>query len=188
MPTIITATQLRSVIGVSQDLFDDAYLDQVIDTAEGVILPMLESYSEAVVAYQRGGSVATLFFENGHSFSVGQSVVIAGVGTNYNGTKTITATSPNSISYASAYADQILFNCIPAGSATLSNAATYVGNANVESAVYAVAVEIFQARVASGGSIEGVDFQPSPFRMGKSLMNKVTGLLGDLLDVEAFAQ
>jgi hypothetical protein len=44
MPTIITASQLRSVLGVSSALYDDTYLNQIIDTAETVILPMLVSF------------------------------------------------------------------------------------------------------------------------------------------------
>ena len=41
MPSIITATQLRSVLGVSSSLYSDAYLEQIIDSAENIILPML---------------------------------------------------------------------------------------------------------------------------------------------------
>lgn len=111
MPTIITATQLRGVLGVSEDLYDDEYLDQVIDTAEGVILPMLEELEDG-----------------------------------------------------------------------------YADNANVQSAVYAVSTEIFQSRTAAGGQIEGIDFQPSAFRMSKSLFIKVSGLLGAIIDVGTLAQ
>ena len=75
-------------------------------------------------------------------------------------------------------------NIIPAGKATLSGASTYVGNANVESAVLAVAVEVFQSRTAAGGQIEGVDFAVTPFRLGRSLFNRVVGLLGPYLDTE----
>ncbi len=37
MPSIITATELRSVLGVSSSLYNDAYLDGIIDTAEAKI-------------------------------------------------------------------------------------------------------------------------------------------------------
>ncbi len=37
---------------------------------------------------------------------------------------------------------------------------------------------------ASGGSIEGVDFAVTPYRLSKNLLAKVTGLLGPYLDVE----
>ena len=61
----------------------------------------------------------------------------------------------------------------------------YIGNSNVESAVLNVSVEVFQSRVAPGGQIEGVDFAPSPFRMGRSLYNRISGLLGNLVDVDS---
>jgi len=76
-------------------------------------------------------------------------------------------------------------NIIPAGNAALSGASTYVGNANVEAAVLAISVEIFQARTAAGGSIEGIDFAVTPYRLSKNLLAKVTGLLGPYLDTDA---
>jgi hypothetical protein len=71
--------------------------------------------------------------------------------------------------------------------ATLSgySAATlYVGNSSIESAIYAVSIEVFQSRTAAGGQIEGVDFGATPYRMGRSLLNRVIGLLGNYIDVE----
>jgi hypothetical protein len=76
-------------------------------------------------------------------------------------------------------------NIIPAGNAALSGLSTYVGNANVEAAVLSISVEIFQARTAAGGAIEGVDFSVSPYRLSKNLLAKVTGLLGPYLDTDA---
>ena len=72
--------------------------------------------------------------------------------------------------------------------AKLSGAATYVGNSAVESAVLAVSVEVFQSRVAPGGAIEGVDFSVSPYRLGRSLFNRVSGLLGSYIDTGSMAQ
>ena len=70
-----------------------------------------------------------------------------------------------------------------------ADAATlYASTDAVEQAVTIVSVEIFQSVVASGGQIEGVDFTPSPFRMGRSLQNRVIGLLGDYVDVESMCQ
>ena len=45
MPSIITASQLRSVLGVSSSLYSDSYLDGIINSAEGVLLPLLEAYT-----------------------------------------------------------------------------------------------------------------------------------------------
>jgi len=50
-----------------------------------------------------------------------------------------------------------------------------------------VSIEVFQSRTAAGGQIEGQDFAPSPFKMGRSLLNRCSGLLGELLDTEAMA-
>jgi hypothetical protein len=49
MPNIVTADELRQVLGVSESLFSDEYLDSIIDSAEITILPMLTQYQSAVV-------------------------------------------------------------------------------------------------------------------------------------------
>ena len=185
MATIITASELRAVLGVSSSLYSDAILTDQIDAAEGIILPMLVKYAEPIYYHQRENSVATLYTIDEHNFIVGQSVVITGIGNNYNGTHTITeVNSYNSFSYSSVFADEEKHPIIPSGLATLSGASTYVGNSNVEAAVLAVAVEIFASRNAPGGQTEGVDFSPAPFRLGRSLFNRVSGLLGAYIDVE----
>lgn len=115
MPTIITADDLRGVLGVSEALYSDEYLNQVIDTSEGVFLPMLKT------------------LDDGEDWTDGQI-------------------------------------------------------AKIQSAIYAISVEVFQSRIAPGGQIEGVDFTASPFRLGRSLFNKVSGLCADIIDVETMVQ
>jgi hypothetical protein len=87
--------------------------------------------------------------------------------------------------------DDITFRpVIPGGVVYLSgaDAATLYANTDaVEQAVTIVSVEIFQSVVAPGGQIEGVDFQPSPFRMGRSLQNRIIGLIGNYIDVSTMA-
>jgi hypothetical protein len=112
VPTIITASDLRAVLGVSPSLYSDDYLNQILLSAEQVILPMLEE------------------LESGD----------------------------------------------------------YSDTEAVQSAIYVVATEIFQSRTAAGGQIEGVDFAPTPYRMGKSLMSRVSGLLAPYLDEGAICQ
>jgi hypothetical protein len=53
----------------------------------------------------------------------------------------------------------------------------------VTEACMMLAVEIWQSRVAPGGTIQGVDFQPGPFRLGRSLIGRVQGLLAPHMDV-----
>ena len=48
MPQIVTAQELRDVLGVSVSLYSDAYLDLMINSAEGAILPLLTGYQSAI--------------------------------------------------------------------------------------------------------------------------------------------
>ena len=185
MPNIITAAQLRSVLGVSSSLYSDGYLDDIIDTAEQSILPLLIQNSTAIVAYELKDNVATFYTRRVHTFVVGQSIVVTGLPSPFTATHTVTAITDTSFSAALTSADVTRRQIIPNGTATLSgySAATlYVGNASIESAIYAVSIEVFQSRTAAGGQIEGVDFASSPYRMGRSLLNRVIGLLGNYID------
>ena len=191
MPSIVTASQLRAVLGVSSSLYSDAYLDDIIDTSEGVILPLLTAHTVAITNVELKSNVAYFTTQMRHHFVAGQSVIVAGVvPATFNGTRTVTEdqVAPFIFTQALTNADITARATIPAGTATLSGqsaAVIYVGNSNVESAVLNVSVEVFQSRVAPGGQIEGVDFAPTPFRMGRSLYNRISGLLGNLVDVDS---
>jgi hypothetical protein len=201
------------VLGVSNSLYNDAYLTDVIDTAESVILPMLVKYSSPIDVVALQDNIATYYVLGDNNFSVDQSVVVTGVGAPFNGTFTILESS--NLDYDSfilrsnsrifldgsyrefngfftvsiTNADITERKVIPSGLATLSGASTYVGNAAVESAVLAVSVEVFQSRIAPGGQIEGVDFTSvSPYRLGRSLFNRVSGLLGAYIDTDSMVQ
>lgn len=191
MPAIITATQLRSVLGVSSALYNDAYLDEIINTAEGVILPLLVSHASAVNAYKLESNVATFYTATPHGFAVGQSVIVTSLPAPFTATHTVTSViDPKAFTAALTASDVTIRQSIPAGKATLSGySATdlYAANPRVESAIYVVSIEVFQSRTAAGGQIEGQDFAPSPFKMGRSLLNRCSGLLGELLDTEAMA-
>jgi hypothetical protein len=213
MATIVTVAELRSILGVSVSLYNDAYLTDVIDTAESVILPMLVKYSSPIDVVSLQDNIATYYVLGDNNFSVDQSVVVTGVGAPFNGTFTILESSnldydsfilrSNSrifldgsyrefngfFTVAITNADITERKVIPSGLATLSGASTYVGNSAVESAVLAVSVEVFQSRIAPGGQIEGIDFtQVSPYRLGRSLFNRVSGLLGAFIDTDSMVQ
>lgn len=193
MPSIITAAQLRAVLGVSSSLYNDAYLEKIIGSAEAVILPMLTANQAAIAEVYLTSNVAYYVTQRPHYFVAGQTVVASGiVPATFNGTITVTdnITDPYIFSAAKTNADIIIRGVIPAGVAYLSgaDAATlYASTDAVESAVTIVSVEIFQSITAAGGQIEGVDFTPSPYRMGRSLMNRVIGLLSPYIDVETMA-
>ena len=187
MATIITASELRAVLGVSSSLYSDAILTDQIDAAEGIILPMLVKYSTPVDKVSLTDNVATFHTVGIHEFTEGQSVVITGCGSPFNTTVTVLEDDLSEFIFSAnlTNANVVERNVIPSGLATLSGASTYVGNANVEAAVLAVSVEIFASRNAPGGQTEGVDFSPAPFRLGRSLFNRVSGLLGPLIDAES---
>jgi len=213
MASIVTVAELRSILGVSTSLYNDAYLTDVIDTAEAVILPMLVKYASPIASVELESNIATYRVLGDNNFSEGQSVVITGCGSPFNGTFTILESSninaegfvvrsDSRIFVDAIYseftgyftvpitnADIIQRKVIPSGLATLSGASTYVGNSAVESAVLAVSVEVFQSRIAPGGQIEGIDFtQVSPYRLGRSLFNRVSGLLGAFIDTDSMVQ
>jgi hypothetical protein len=191
MPAIITASQLRSVLGVSSSLYDDNYLNDIIDTAEQAILPLLIQNSTAVIEYELDSNVAKFYTRRVHTFVVGQSIVVTGLPAPFTATHTLTEVTDYYFCAALTSANVTRRQIIPNGTATLSGysaAVLYVGNASIESAIYAVSIEVFQSRTAAGGQIEGVDFASSPYRMGRSLLNRVIGLLGNYVDVEIMVQ
>jgi hypothetical protein len=191
MPNIVTAAQLRQVLGVSTALYSDAYLNEIINTAEAVILPMLVANTSAVNAYKLDNNEAFYYTEREHHFVAGQSIIVAGLPSPLSATVTVVRAGAFYFTAAITNADITLREIIPSGTATLSGYSAvniYTGNDAIESAILAVSVEVFQSRVAAGGQIEGVDFTATPYRMGRSLTNRVSTLLMPYLDVETVCQ
>lgn len=52
----------------------------------------------------------------------------------------------------------------------------------VKRAALNIAIDILQATTAVGGQPVGIEFAPSPFRMGRTLIDAQSGLLGPWLD------
>lgn len=191
MPSIVTATQLRAVLGVTSSLYNDAYLNEIINTSEAVILPMLVANTTAIDSYKLTSNVAYFYTLRPHHFVAGQSVIVTGLPSPFSATHTVVTAGDFHFSAALTNADVTLRESIPSGTATLSGysaAEIYAGNDAIESAILAVSVEVFQSRIAAGGQIEGVDFASTPYRMGRSLTNRVSTLLYPYLDAEGFVQ
>jgi hypothetical protein len=191
MPAIVTASQLRTVLGVSVSLYSDAYLDEIINTSEAVILPMLVANTSAIQSYKLDLNVAYFYTQRDHHFVAGQTVIVTGLPAPFTATHTVVSVTPYSFTAALTSSNVTLREIIPMGTATLqgySAADLYATSAPIESAVLAVSVEVFQSRVAAGGQIEGVDFASTPYRMGRSLTNRVSTLLQPFLDVETVVQ
>ena len=193
MPAIVTASQLRSILGVSVSLYSDAQLDSFIDSAEQTILPLLTQYQSSVTFANVDNSVIYFTTIRPNYFVPGQSVIVTGAGT-YNGTYTVTddRIEPYTFTAATAAADRTYpLPFIPSALATLSGSSAaqlYASTPPIENAILVVSVEIFQSITAPGNQIMSDTFQPSPFVLGRSLSNRVIGLLGPFLDVEAMCQ
>jgi hypothetical protein len=89
MPAIVTASQLRQILGVSVSLYSDAQLDSFIDSAEQTILPLLTQYQSSVTFANVTDSVIYFTTMRPNYFVPGQSVVVTGAGT-YSATYTVT--------------------------------------------------------------------------------------------------
>ena len=90
MPTIVTATELRTILGVSSSLYSDAYLNDIVDASENLVLPMLVTFQSKINKVKLEDNVA--YFETAtiQEFTEGQSVIITGCGSPFNGTHTVT--------------------------------------------------------------------------------------------------
>ena len=191
MPSIVSTAQLRSVLGVSVSLYPDSYLDEIINTAEAVILPMLVANTSAISEYELKSNVATYYTQRAHHFVAGQSVIVAGLPAPFSATVTVVEVAEYRFTAAITNANVTLRDIIPTGTATLSGysaADIYASTPAIESAILAVCTEVFQSRIAAGGEIQGVDFASTPYRMGRSLTNRVSTLLMPYLDVETVCQ
>jgi hypothetical protein len=176
---------------VSVSLYSDSYLDEIINTSEAVILPMLVANTSAIQSYKLESNVAYFYTQREHHFVAGQTVIVTGLPAPFTATFTVATATLYSFTAALTSSNVTLREIIPMGTATLqgySAADLYATSAPIESAVLAVSVEVFQSRVAAGGQIEGVDFASTPYRMGRSLTNRVSTLLQPFLDVETVVQ
>ena len=207
MPSIVTASQLRTVLGVSVSLYSDAYLEGIITSAEQAILPFLTANQNAIAGVSLQNNVAYFLTQKANTFVAGQSVIVSGcLPSTFNGTFTVTSNYYNPIwNIPFVYApgeyhvftaakinDDISFRqVIPAGVAYLSgaNAASlYASTEAIEQAILVVSVEIMQSVTAPGNTSADLEFNPQPFVLGRSLQNRVMGLLSPYMDVETMAQ
>jgi len=189
---IISASDLRSVIGVSQSLYSDAYLDQIIASSEEILLPILNSYQFAIGSFEVKDNIVYFYTIRPNLFVEGQSVVVTGCGA-IDDTYTVEARTGNVYRFSAAViaADSIVTPVIPAGVAVLdgsSAADLYANNDAIKNALLGLSTDIFQAVIAPGSQIEGVDFAQTIYRTGRAMINRQMGLLTPFLDTETICQ
>jgi hypothetical protein len=181
---LTTVSELRSTLGVGT-LYTDAVLQEVCDATDAVLLPMLWAPKWFSVAHSNVVGTGTLYFDIPVTdiFYVGQTVTIANSGTKYNGSKTITAVGAYSISVTTTHTvEQPTHPIEPYGTVTGETYTDWTTDTAVQQAALMVSVDIWQARTATLGGSNLVDFQPSPYRMSAQLLAKVRGLIAHALD------
>ena len=189
---IIDADDLRAILGVSESLYSDAYLDQIIASSEEILLPILNSYQFAIDSFEVKDNIVYFYTIRPNLFVEGQSVIVTGCGA-IDDTYTVEARTGNVYRFSAAViaADSIVTPVIPAGVAVLdgsSAADIYANNDAIKNALLGLSTDIFQAVIAPGSQIEGVDFAQTIYRTGRAMINRQMGLLTPFLDTETICQ
>ena len=190
---IIDADDLRAVLGVSVSMYSDAYLDQIIASSEQICLPLLTAYQSAVDSYKIVDDVVYFYTIRSNLFVQGQSVIVTGCG-DADGTYTVDARTSNTYMFSAGLvaADTLsTIPVIPAGIAVLdgSSAADLYANTDaIKNALLGLSTDIFQAIIAPGSQIEGVDFAQTIYRTGRAMINRQMGLLTPFIDTETICQ
>ena len=187
---LITLSELKSVLGIG-DIYADSIVQAVADSAENIILSYLIFDDVAIKGVSLTNNVAR-FYCHDNTFVVGQALTVTGCGSPFNGSRTVTKVGYDeyNVTYFEAAitnADISKRSIIPNGRAVLtSQAALYDTTPEVREAALAVACDIWITRTGTLGQ-QGVDFQsPAPYRLGRSMLTRVSGLLGKHLDTRGY--
>jgi hypothetical protein len=188
---LIELSEFKSTLGVG-NLYPDDQLEGVMQAAEDVILAMLQQYAFSVdrVCCTTANTIK-MRTTTPYDFHVGQAVTLSGlVPGQFNGAAVIlTLLDDNQLEVTKTHGQTPLaaeVPLIPPGRiAATAQADVYDAIEEVREAALAIAVDIWQSRVAPGGQLEGVDFTPGPYRLGRSLLSRVSGLLGRWINTSA---
>jgi hypothetical protein len=187
---LIALSELKSVLGIG-DIYADSIVQAVADSAENIILSYLIFDDVSIVGASLTNNVAR-FYCHENTFVVGQALTVTGCGSPFNGSRTVTKVGYDE--YNVTYFEAAITNAnitkrqiIPNGRAVLtSQAALYDTTPEVREAALAVACDIWITRTGTLGQ-QGVDFQsPAPYRLGRSMLTRVSGLLGKHLDTRGY--
>lgn len=174
---LVTVAQLKSTMGLGS-LYSDSDLQNVVDSAEAIVLSYLPHNTQLVVAKEATGTTGTIYTLDPHHLVVGEIINVENVGAHYNGSSTITAVTTYSISFVdNQLATETRRTVVPYGKVTGPENSTWEDYDAICMAALLIAVDIFQAKTAPSGGATAIDFQPAPYKMGISLISRVKGLL-----------
>jgi len=176
----------RAVLGVST-IYTDADLQQVADAAEDLVDGLLTYNRAYITAATVQTNTATFYTSNSHTLSIGKQVTISGCGAPFDGLRTVADKGSFWFTALITTSDTEVIYYKPTGTAlTYSQTGQYDAVPAVREAALAIGVEIFQQRVAGGGMVQTVDYQPSPHKLGRALLTRVHGLLAPYMDAGSF--
>jgi len=181
--SLVTVEQLREAMSIGA-MYSDPELQETIDAAELIILPMLQSNQYLVDYSELTDNVASVWTMTPHKFVVGQTVT-TDLGSPFNGSNVITAVETYKISWAKVHADHPKIHVYPNGKVGIE--ADYSDNPAVLQAILMTATDIWQAHYSANGQSVGLDGGGSPYRMGQSMLARIRGLIGQFIDVRNLA-
>jgi hypothetical protein len=180
--SLIDLNDFKDVLGVG-DIYPDAQLESAMESAENLILGFLNFHRASIIAVSLTSNEAIFTTRSPHGYVVGQQVTISEVGNPYNGTRTITGVTEYTFRASITNADIPRRLNVPDGNCILQGQSTYYDtNENCRTAALMVAVDIWNARQSASGQMQAVDFNPGPYRMGRSLLSRVVGLISEYRD------
>ena len=180
--TFCTEAELRANLTLGS-LYSSPTVEEVCQAGENIIKSYLWFNKAYIVATALKTLNVTITTATPHGFNVAQSVVITDSGSAFNGTYTITDVTEFTFNYTVASgADELEHVVRPYGVVTGAfHGTVYSSVPEVRLATLMVCTEIWQARQAANGGALDPSFQPSPFKMGSTLLAKVRGLIANHL-------
>jgi len=185
--SLCTVAELKAALGVGS-LYADATLQEVCDAADNVLLPFIWANTTFGVAHSNTATTGTTYFDENvqETFYIGETVVITGMGSKHNGSKTITEVGEYSITYAISGNNNTPAVRHPVNPYGVVAAETYLDPSTVPSiqlAALMIAESIWQSRQANSGNGMAPDGSMGSFyAMSSQLISRVRGLIAPYLD------
>lgn len=185
--SLCTVTELKAALGVGS-LYSDAIIQEVCAAADNALLPFIWANNSFGVGHSNTTNTGTTYFDEPTKdvFYVGQTVVISGMGSKHNGSKTITEVGEYSITYAISGNNNTATVYHPVNPYGVVAAETYLDPSTVpaiQEAALMVAESIWQARQANSGNGMAPDGSMGLFyAMSSQLLSRIRGLISPYID------
>ena len=181
MASLVTIAELRSALGIGS-LYSDTVVEEVCTASSDIIDAMLWKNVVYNTGHSNTTNTGTLYFDQpvNKIFYVGETVTISGNGSKHNGSKTLTGVGETTITYAITGNNNTAapFHPVaPYGTVAAETYVDYTVIAEIRTAALVIAIDIWQARQASNSGGISPDFQPSPYRLGNTLLARVRSLI-----------